>query len=115
MHLQFGLSNYPKPGNNQYREKTLAGRTGLKVECMNYGVSHNLRINNITVRDVNGSLIKEEGGGSGILIVNGGDSIRSRFDSLTIENCHILRCARNAMIWSGYYDRKTGIRIPTPS
>lgn len=81
-------------------------RTGLKVECMNYGVSHNIRINNITIRDVNGSLVKEEGGGSGILIVNGGDSIRSRFDSLTIENCHILRCARNAMIWSGYYDRK---------
>lgn len=87
-------------------EKALAGRTGLKVECMNYGTSHNIRINNITVRDVNGSLVKEEGGGSGILIVNGGDSIRSRFDSLTIENCHILRCARNAMIWDGYYDRK---------
>ncbi|WP_308773711.1 right-handed parallel beta-helix repeat-containing protein [uncultured Bacteroides sp.] len=87
-------------------KKALAGRTGLKVECMNYGVSHNIRINNITVRDVNGSLVKEEGGGSGILIVNGGDSIRSRFDSLTIENCHILRCARNAIIWNGYYDRK---------
>lgn len=81
-------------------------RTGLKIECMNYGVSHNIRINNITVRDVNGSLVKEEGGGSGILIVNGGDNIRSRFDSLTIENCHILRCTRNAMIWDGYYDRK---------
>lgn len=93
----------------------MAGRTGLKVECMNYGVSHNIRINNITIRDVNGSLVKEEGGGSGILIVNGGDSIRSRFDSLTIENCHILRCARNAIIWSGYYDRKIGIRISTPS
>lgn len=83
-----------------------AGRTGLKVECTNYGISHNIRINNLTIRDVNGSLVKEEGGGSGILIVNGGDSIRSRFDSLTIENCHILRCERNAMIWSGYYDRK---------
>ena len=83
-----------------------AGRTGLKVECTDYGISHNIRINNLTIRDVNGSLVKEEGGGSGILIVNGGDSIRSRFDSLTIENCHILRCERNAMIWSGYYDRK---------
>lgn len=83
-----------------------AGRTGLKVECTDYGISHNIRINNLTIRDVNGSLVKEEGGGSGILIVNGGDSIRSRFDSLTIENCHILRCERNAMIWSGYYNRK---------
>lgn len=85
--------------------KPLAGRTGLKVECRDYGVSHNIRIHNLMIRDVNGSLVKELGGGSGIYIVNGGDSIASRFDSLMIENCHILRCARNAMIWSGYYDR----------
>lgn len=82
------------------------GRTGLKVECRDYGISRNIRINNVTVRDVNGSLVKEEGGGSGILVVNAGDSILSRYDSLTIENCHILRCARNAMIWDGYYDRR---------
>lgn len=84
----------------------LPGRSGLKVECYDYGVSHNIRINNVTVRDVNGSLVKEEGGGSGILIVNGGDSILSRYENLIIENCHILRCSRNAIIWSGYYDRR---------
>lgn len=87
-------------------KKPIPGRTGLKIECTNYGVSHSIVVNNVTIRDVNGSLLKEEGGGSGILIENSGDSILSRFDSLTIENCHILRCARNAMIWSGYYDRK---------
>lgn len=84
----------------------LPGRSGLKVECYNYGISHNIKINNVTVRDVNGSLVKEQGGGCGILIVNGGDSILSRYDSLTIENCYILRCSRNAMIWAGYYDRQ---------
>lgn len=87
-------------------DSCLPGRTGLKIACRDYGISHNIRINNVTVRDVNGSLVKEEGGGSGILVVNGGDSILSRYDSLTIENCHILRCARNAMIWNGYYDRQ---------
>lgn len=87
-------------------KEPLAGRTGLKIECINHGISHNIRIDNITVRDVNGSLVKEEGGGSGILIENGGDSILSRFDSLTIENCHILRCTRNGIIWNGYYDRR---------
>ena len=46
-------------------EKRKAGRTGLKVECTDYGISHNIRINNLTIRDVNGSLVKEEGGGSG--------------------------------------------------
>mgnify|MGYP002856375818 CR=1 FL=1 len=86
-------------------ETRLAGRTGLKVECKDYGVSRNITIDSVTVRDVNGSLVKEEGGGSGMLIANGGRQVVSRFDSLRITNCHILRCERNAMIWSGYYDR----------
>lgn len=81
-------------------------RTGLKIECTNYGVSHNIMVDGVDIRDVNGSLVKEEGGGSGILIVNGGKDIVSVFDSLTIQNCHILRCSRNAMIWSAYSDRQ---------
>lgn len=89
---------------NKGREP-LPMRTGLKIECSNYGVSKGITVDNITVRDVNGSRVKELGGGSGILIVNSGDEIKSRFDSLIIENSHILRCERNAMIWSGYYDR----------
>lgn len=84
----------------------LPNRTGVKVECKDYGVSHNITVNGLTIRDVNGSLVKEQGGGSGILISNGGEQVPSRFDSLVIENCHILRCARNAMIWSGYYERQ---------
>lgn len=83
----------------------LPKRTGLKIECNDYGVSKGISVDNLTIRDVNGSLIKEHGGGSGILIVNSGDSIKSRFDSLVIENCHILRCQRNAIIWSRYYNR----------
>lgn len=81
-------------------------RTGLKIECRNYGVSKNIVIDGVDIRDVNGSLVKEEGGGSGILIVNGGKDVISVFDSLTIENCRIWRCARNAMIWSGYSSRE---------
>ena len=61
-------------------------RTGLKIECRNYGVSKNIVIDGVDIRDVNGSLVKEEGGGSGILIVNGGKDVISVFDSLTIEN-----------------------------
>lgn len=86
--------------------KPLAKRTGLKVECNNYGISRNITVNNLTIRDVNGSRVKTEGGGSGIHIVNTGKQVKSRFDSLVVENCHIIRCERNAIIWSGYYDRK---------
>ena len=80
----------------------LASRTGVKVESMNYGVSKGIRLKNLSIRDVNGSIEKWVGGGSGILLVNGGDETVSTFDSLTIEYCHIKNCYRNAMIWNGY-------------
>ena len=84
----------------------MPGRTGIKVECMDYGVSHGIRLNNLTVCDVNGSVVKKQGGGSGMLIVNGGEKKISTFDGLTIEYCHIKNCQRNAMIWSAYADRQ---------
>lgn len=83
----------------------LASRTGIKVENINYGTSTGIRLNNLFIRDVNGVITKWDGGGSGILVVNGGDSIISVFDKLTIEYCHIKNCKRNAMIWAGYTDR----------
>lgn len=87
-------------------KQPLPYRSGLKIESENYGVSHNIVVNNVTVRDVNGSLVKEKGGGCGIYIVNGGKEKVSVFDRLTIENCYILRCTRNAMIWSAYSSRQ---------
>lgn len=83
----------------------LAHRTGVKVLCENYGVSHNIILNALEIHDVNGSLIKQKGGGSGILIVNKGQDVISTFDGLTIENCIIRRCERNGMIWSSYSSR----------
>jgi len=86
--------------------KRLAGRTGLKIECRDGGVSRKVTVKDLFIHDVNGSLVKSEGGGSAILVENGGTTTASKFDSLTIRDCHILRCERNAMIWaSEYYDR----------
>ncbi len=81
-------------------------RSGLKIESMDYGVSRHIEVRDVTVRDVNGSLVKGKGGGCGIYIVNGGKKKVSTFDHLIIEGCHILRCTRNAMIWSAYSDRQ---------
>ena len=85
----------------------LPGRTGVMVECRDYGVSRGIRLNDLFVRDVNGTIIKKQGGGSGILLSNTnskGGKI-STFDGLTIEYCHIKNCYRNAMIWDGCWDR----------
>lgn len=86
-------------------QKRMAGRTGVKVLCEDYGISHNIVLNALEIHDVNGSLVKQKGGGSGILITNKGKKVISTFDRLTIENCVIRRCERNGIIWSAYSNR----------
>lgn len=80
----------------------LAGRTGAKVENSGHGTSRSITLCDLDIHDVNGSLIKNEGGGSGILIEcsSGPDRVPSNFDGLTISDCTVRRCERNAMIWS---------------
>ena len=84
----------------------MANRTGVKVLCEDYGVSHDIVLRALHIHDVNGSLIKQKGGGSGILIVNRGKDTPSTFDGLRVEDCIIRRCERNGIIWSGYSDRE---------
>ncbi len=84
----------------------LAGRTGVKVSCVEYGISHNITLKNLNIHDVNGTLVKHSGEGSGILIENKWKNKASAFDGLLIENCIIRRCERNAMIWDSGWDRK---------
>tara|TARA_B110000037_G_scaffold205792_1_gene251051 strand:+ start:510 stop:1955 length:1446 start_codon:yes stop_codon:yes gene_type:complete len=72
-------------------------RTGLTILAEDSGVLHNIIIKNLVVRDVNGSLIKQDGGGSGILIRKSDINIPSKFDGLHIINCHIYNTERNAI------------------
>lgn len=84
----------------------LPQRTGVKVLSEDYGISHNIELRALHIHDVNGTLAKGSGEGSGILIENRWDEIPSAFDSLIIEDCIIRRCERNAMIWSGAWNRQ---------
>lgn len=81
-------------------------RTGVKVLCEEYGTSHGIHLNKLNIHNIKGSLVKKEGGGSGILIENKWKETVSVFDSLLIEDCIIRRCERNAMIWNGPWSRK---------
>ena len=83
----------------------LASRTGVKVEAKDFGVSKCIHLHNLFIHDVNGSIQKWVGGGSGILLENGGNKVVSTFDSLTIDYCHIQNCKRNGMIWNAYWER----------
>jgi hypothetical protein len=83
-----------------------ANRLGVFVHLKDFGTAHHIHLKGLYVHDVNGSVVKREGGGGAIKWDNEGDSIRSRFDGLLIENCHILRCERDGIRGiAGYSNR----------
>lgn len=82
------------------------GRKGIYIHAKDFGDCNQICLSNLTIKNVNGSLIKSKGGGSGILWKNEGDSIKTRFVDLIIENCHLIKCERNGITSSGYYSRK---------
>ena len=93
------ISNLHLINNGKER---IARRSGIKVEIQDFGTAHQIILKNLDIADVNGSFIKNEGGGQGFLIKNGGAKI-SNFDGLLIEGCTIRRCERNAIIFSSQY------------
>jgi hypothetical protein len=63
-------------------------------------------LSGLDIHDVNGSLVKSEGAGYGILWENRGREKKSRFDGLLIENNTVRRCERNGILGSsGHWQR----------
>lgn len=82
-------------------------RNGVFVHAQNAGEIHHIHLKNLTVHDVNGSCIKNDGAGNGIFWKNEGDSLPTRFIDLLIEDCHIYNCQRNGITGEGNYERKS--------
>ena len=76
-------------------------RRGILIEAENFGEVKHTILDSLYIHDVNGSLIKSEGGGSAILWRNHGQ-IKTRFDGLIIQNCHLKNCTRNGIVSWGY-------------
>ncbi len=83
-----------------------AGRAGVIVELQDFGVARHIRLHGLDIHDVNGSLVKAEGGGAGIIIKNGGRETPSWYEGLTIEHCTVKRTHRNGILINGYWDRQ---------
>jgi hypothetical protein len=78
---------------------------GVEVSLYNYGTAHDITLRNLDIHDVASALDKNHGG-SGIFCDNRGDNVRSRYDGLLIENCHLKHVDRNGISMdSGYWDR----------
>lgn len=74
-----------------------SGRKGVYIYAWDAGDIRHIHLKNLTVHNVNGSCIKNDGGGDGIFWHNGGDSIPTRFIDLLIEDCHVYECQRNGI------------------
>lgn len=83
-----------------------AGQRGIIIEAKDCKLSKHIILDNLFIHDVNGTLVKKEGGGSAILWQNHGSTIKTKFDSLIIQNCHIKNCTRNAINSRGYTNRE---------
>ncbi len=82
-------------------------RAGVRIVAENFGTAHHIYLRNLYVHNVNGSNVKKEGGGAGILWDNRGEEVKSRFDDLLIENCHLLRTDRDGIKGrSAYWSRE---------
>ena len=79
--------------------------TGVQVSLQNFGTGRHLYLRRLDVHDVNGSLVKSEGGGNGIHCDCGGRQVKSRFDDLRIENCSLRHTDRNGITMNGYWSR----------
>jgi hypothetical protein len=84
----------------------VAHRRGVMLYLNDFGTANHIYLRNLYVHDVNGSNVKDQGGGAGIEWYNAGDRVRSRFNDLLIENCHLVRTDRNGIIGgSAYWQR----------
>jgi len=70
-------------------------QTGVRVFANSFGTMHHIKLKNLYVHDVNGSLNKDNEG-CGIIAQCDGKKM-SRFDGLLIEDCHVVRTDRNGI------------------
>ncbi len=80
-------------------------RRGVIIRAENYGDMHHIVLDSLEIHHVNGSLVKEDGGGSAILWQNSGKEIKTRFVDLIIQNCHLHHCGRNGINSKGNIQR----------
>lgn len=90
---------------SNYGAARAAARTGIWWELEDYGEAEYAMIDGVEVCDVNGSLVKKEGGGAGIIFSNGGKIKPSRFKEIVITNNIIKRTERNGILINGNWSR----------
>lgn len=84
-------------------------RAGVYVQHEDFGVAHGITLDGLFVHDVNGSLVKKQGAGAGIMINATGKQRATRYEGLQILNCRILNTQRNGIHFLAAGSRQGGL------
>jgi len=88
-------------------------RTGIKIEARDFGVVNHIYLRNIYVHDVNGDSVRKDIDNGGIYFTVTGNTTRTRFNDILIENCTVKDVNRTGISvggssWAYLYDNWGG-------
>jgi hypothetical protein len=86
-----------------------ARRTGVHLFHQDFGVAHGIVLQGLHIHDVNGSPVKQQGGGSAILVEASGKTRPTHYQGLTITDNTIERSQRDGILFLGAGNRRDGL------
>lgn len=84
-------------------------RTGVHLFHQDFGIAHGIVLQGLHIHDVNGVPIKQQGGGSAILVEAKGNARPTRYQDLTIADNMIERSERDGILFLGAGNRAGGL------
>lgn len=88
-----------------------AGRCAVRLQHEDYGPVQGIVLQGLQVHDVNGSLLKGQGGGAGIIVSVISRSQPTYHDGLQILDCTISRTQRDGILFLAAGARETGLAV----
>ncbi|HEV7777950.1 MAG TPA: right-handed parallel beta-helix repeat-containing protein [Luteibacter sp.] len=89
--------------------KPLPRRTGVHLFHEDFGIAHGIVLQGLHIHDINGSAVKQQGGGSAILVQATGKTRATRYQDLTIQDNVIERSQRDGILFLGAGSRNGGL------
>lgn len=84
-------------------------RTGVHLFHQDFGIVNGIVLQGLHIHDVNGVAIKQQGGGSAILVEASGKTRATRYQGLTIADNTIERSQRDGILFLGAGNRTGGL------
>lgn len=84
-------------------------RTGVHLFHQDFGIAHGIVLQGLHIHDVNGVPVKQQGGGSAILVEAKGITRATRYQDLTITDNTIERSERDGILFLGAGNRNGGL------